>query len=153
MEINIKKARIKDALDCMNCVKKSLLWDAYFKDKPDPSSIKEAIRRKEIYVALNQNDKCIGFMGIVENGCFGNFQYLSILSVKKRYRNKEVGKLLLNKFEQMGFKKADRIFVLCSDFNVAAQKFYKRNDYFECGKIRDLFKKGISEHLFVKYKS
>ncbi len=151
MKVIIKKARIRDAKDCLECIKQSLLWDAYYKDNQSIDLIKEAIKRKEIYIALNSNNTCIGFMGVIEKGCFGNFPYLAILSVHKKYRSKGIGKQLLEKFEKIGLKKADRVFVLCSDFNTQAQKFYKNNEYEECGLIKNLYKNGIAEHLFVKY--
>lgn len=153
MIVSIKKARIKDAASCLECVKHSLLWDAYYKDSSSLDSLIKAIRRKEIYVALNKNDKCIGFMGVIPKGGFGEFSYLSILAVKKRYRNKNVGKLLLDRFETLAFKNNDRAFVLCSDFNKKAQKFYKKHKYDECGKIPNLFKTGIAELIFVKVKA
>jgi len=82
MLVNIKRARKKDATDCLKCIKGSLLWDAYFKDNSNPDLMKEAIERKEIYGAYNSNDKCIGIMGVIEKGCFGKFYYLSLLKVK-----------------------------------------------------------------------
>lgn len=153
MDIAIKKARVKDVDECLNCIKNSSLWDAYFANNRNPNMMKEAIKRKEIFGAYNKNDICIGIMGVVEKGCFGSFNYLSLLSVKSRYRNKGIGKMFLNKFEQNGFTNSDRVFVLCSDFNKDAQRFYMKNGYQECGKIRSLFKIGIDEHMFVKYKS
>lgn len=152
MDISIKKARLKDASPCLECVKHSALWDAYYKNSSVLDSITDAIRRKEVYVALNKNDKCIGFMGIVPRGGFGEFSYLSILAVKKNYRNKNIGKMLLDKFEALAFKDKGRAFVLCSDFNEDAQKFYMKYDYKKCGKIPDMYKTGIAEHIFVKVK-
>ncbi len=153
MEFKIKIARIKDTVDCVNCIKGSLLWNAYFKNNSNPDLIKEAIKRKELYGAYNKNDKCIGIMGVIEKGCFGSFNYLSLLSVNSRYRNKGIGKILLDKFENIGFVNTDRVFVLCSDFNEDAQRFYLKNGYTECGKIKSLFKREIDEYLFVKYKT
>lgn len=150
MEILIKKARIKDAESCLDCVRYSLIWDAYYKDVSVLDLIVDAIKRKEIYIALNKNDNCIGFMGIVPKGCFAQFPYLSILAVKKKYRNRSIGKLLLEKFESLAFKESNRAFVLCSDFNKEAHRFYKRYDYKKCGEIPNLYKEGINELIFVK---
>lgn len=153
MKIKIKQARIKDATGCLQCVKHSLLWDAYYKNSSALDLITDAIRRKEIYVALNKNDNCVGFMGIVPQGGFGEFPYLSILAVKRNYRNKNIGQMLLDKFEALAFKDKNRAFVLCSDFNEDAQRFYKNHDYKKCGKIPDMYKTGIAELIFVKAKA
>ena len=153
MEIKIQFARKEQARDCLLCIKHSELWDTYFKSNTSAeNNIKEMITKKQIYVALNKNDKCIGFMGVINNGCFRKFSYLSLIAVKKRYRGKGIGKELINKFEEIGFKKANRVFLLVSNFNKKAQLLYKKLDYKKVGKIPDLFKIGVSEHLLVKYK-
>lgn len=90
-------------------------------------------------------------MGIIHNGCFRKFSYLSIIAVEYSYRCKGVGKELLKKFEETGFKQADRVFLLVSDFNKKAQSLYSKLGYSKVGKIPDLFKKGVSEHILVKY--
>jgi len=153
MKIKILRAKKEHAQDCIGCVKHSELWDAYYKSNPlVEDSIIKVINKRQIYVALNKNDNCIGFMGIINNGCFGRFSYLAILAIKKRYRSKGIGKQLIQKFEDTGFQKADRVFILVSDFNKKAQTFYKRLGYKKVGNIPDLFKKGISENILVKYK-
>lgn len=153
MEVKIQIAKKENVKDCLACAKHSELWDAYYESNPlAVNNIEKAINKKQIYIALNKNDNCIGFMGIINNGCFSKFSYLSTLAVKKRYRSKGIGKQLIHKFEEIGFRKADRVFILVSDFNKKAQTFYKRLGYKKVGKIPDLFKSGISEHLVVKYK-
>jgi len=153
MEIKIHLAKKGQARDCLLCVKNSDLWNAYFKSNPaQEAALEEMITKKQVYIASNKNGKCIGFIGVIENGCFCKFSYLSILSVKKRYRGKGIGKALVDKFEAIGFEKADRVFILVSDFNKAAQKFYRRFGYKKVGNIPDLYKVGVSEKLLVKYK-
>jgi len=151
--MKIRRAKIEDAIQCLECVKDSKLWDAYFKDGPTTEKIEEEIQENRITVAVDSEENCIGFMGILENGCFGKFPYLTILSVHKQCRSEGVGRKLLQHFENVGFEKEDRVFLLCSDFNEKGRKFYKENGYEECGKISNLYKKGIAEHFFVKYKN
>jgi ribosomal protein S18 acetylase RimI-like enzyme len=152
MQIKIQLAEKGQAHDCLSCVKQSELWEAYFKSNATAvDDIEKMIGNKQIYVALNQNNQCIGFMGIIHNGCFGKFSYLSLIAVESGYRSKGVGKQLLKKFEETGFKQADRVFLLVSDFNKKAQLLYRKSGYENVGKIPDLFKKGVSEHVLVKY--
>ncbi len=150
--MKIRDAKIEDAIQCLECVKESQLWDAYFKDDPTTEKIEEEIIKSRLVVYVDDQDRCIGFMGINEDGCFGKFPYLEIICVHKDYRSKGVGRKLLQHFEEAGFKKEDRVFLLCSDFNDKGRKFYQDNGYTECGKISDLYKKGVAEHFFVKYK-
>lgn len=150
--MKIRLATNEDARKCLDSVRDSLLWDAYFDEVSSLKMTHELIDKKQIYVAVNENDQCIGFMGIMHEACFGKFPYLAILSVSAEYRNSGIGRQLLDKFESIGFEEDDRLFVLCSDFNVKGRNFYKKNGYVECGKIEKLFKEGITEHLFVKYR-
>ena len=153
MEINIQLAQKGQARVCLLCVKDSDLWDEYFKTDPSHEFILEdMIFKKQIYVASNKAGRCIGFMGVINNGCFRIFSYLAILAVKREYRNKGIGKALVDKFEDIGFKREEKVFILVSDFNQSAQKFYRKLGYKKVGNIPDLYKIGVSENLLVKYK-
>jgi ribosomal protein S18 acetylase RimI-like enzyme len=74
-----------------------------------------------------------------------------VIAVKREYRSKGIGKALLRKFEKIGFEKANRVFLLVSDFNEKAQSFYTKLGYKKVGQIPDLFKKGVAEKILVKY--
>lgn len=153
LKIVIKLAQAHQTHDCLSCVEHSDLWDAYFKANPTvENSLLEMIHRKQIYVAVDLNEACVGFMGIIHQGCFRRFSYLSLIAVKREHRRKGIGRKLIEKFETFGFEKADRLFILVSDFNDQAQQLYHRLGYQKVGLIPDLFKDGISEHLMVKYK-
>ncbi len=154
MNVKIRIAKKNQALDCLDCIKHSDLWDAYFKsDENAEEAIRNRIKSKQVYVASTKNGKCIGFMGILNQGCFGKFPYLSILAVKRKHRGRGVGKKLLGKFEEIGFEKSDIIFLLVSDFNKKAKALYKEIGYKKVGSIQDLFKKGITESLLMKQKT
>jgi ribosomal protein S18 acetylase RimI-like enzyme len=154
MEIRIQLAEKNHVGDCLSCVKYSLLWETYFQSNPTiENEIRKMILGKQIYIALNKANQCIGFMGVINNGCFRKFTYLSVIAVKREYRRKGIGKALIRRFEEIGFEKANRVFLLVSDFNKKAQLFYKKLGYKKVGEIPDLFKKGVSENIFVKYET
>lgn len=150
MKLEIRLATPLDVYDCINCVKESQLWDVYFNDD-SVDLVLRFINKKQIYLAKDEHKKTVGFMGIIPEGCFGTFPYLAILSVHAQHRGRGFGKQLLEKFESIGFEDANRCILLCSDFNEQGRKFYKRHGYVKCGKIDNLFKEGVAEHLFVKY--
>jgi GNAT superfamily N-acetyltransferase len=154
MEIRIQLAEIDHIRDCISCVKHSELYEIYFKSNPTiENDIKEMINLQQIYIALNENNQCTGFMGIISNGCFRKFSYLSVIAVKREYRSRGIGQILIRKFEEIGFKKANRVFLLVSDFNKQAQMFYNKLGYKKVGNIPGLFKPGISENIMVKYET
>ena len=93
MEANIRLAKKEQTHDCLLCVQQSDLWNAYFKNNPShESALEEMISKKQVYVVTDKHDECIGFMGVINNGCFHKFSYLSALAVKNRYRNRGIGK-------------------------------------------------------------
>ncbi len=153
MKIKIQFAEKGQARDCLFCVKHSELWETYFKSNAAAieNDIEEMISKKQVYVALNKDNECIGFMGVIHNGCFRKFSYLALIAVESSYRNKGVGKELIQRFEEIGFKQTDRVFLLVGDFNKKAQLLYRRLGYKKVGEIPDLFKRGISEYVLVKY--
>lgn len=152
MEIRIQLAEKDHVDDCLSCVKHSELWETYFQSNPTiENEIRKMILGKQIYIALNKTNQCIGFMGVINDGCFRKFTYLSVIAVKREYRSKGIGRSLVSKFEEIGFEKANRVFLLVSDFNKKAQLFYKQLGYKKVGEIPDLFKTGVAENILVKY--
>jgi ribosomal protein S18 acetylase RimI-like enzyme len=152
MKIRIQLADKNHVGDCLSCVKHSELWETYFQSNPTiENEIRKMIIGKQIYIAMNKANQCIGFMGVISNGCFRKFTYLSLIAVKREYRSNGIGKMLIRKFEEIGFEKANRVFLLVSDFNRKAQSFYKKLGYKKVGEIPDMFKKDVSENILVKY--
>jgi len=92
-------------------------------------------------------------MGIIHNGCFRKFSYLSIVAIKKTYRNRGIGTQLISAFEDIGFKNANRVFLLAGVYNKKAQNFYKKLGYKKVGTIPNLFIDGISEQIWIKYQN
>jgi len=110
----------------------------------------EGFKKKEIYIGLNENKECIGFMRIDLNGAFSMFPMLRLIAIKQRFRNKGIGKILLNYYFEIGFKNSKKIFLMVSDFNKEAKKLYESIGFIEVGLIPDLYKKGIAEFLMMK---
>ena len=54
-----------------------------------------AVEQKNVYVALDKNEKCLGFIYYMTNGVFGSCPYLHIVAVKEEYRNL---------YENLGYK-------------------------------------------------
>ena len=136
--------------DCMDALCHSSLGEKYFSSPGSAeNAILEGIRQENLYVALI-GEACIGFTYIIPKGAFHSFPYLHIIAIKEEYRGQGVGKALLDYSERIASEMADKLFLVVSDYNPDAKRFYKRNGYRQLGEIPDLYRPGITEYLMAK---
>ncbi|HEY8803552.1 MAG TPA: N-acetyltransferase [Clostridium sp.] len=154
MEIKIVKGEIKYLDDCLEALMNSELACIYLPDeKVAKNHLVEAFERKEMYLALDGEGKCVGYIRFVLNGIFYNFPYVCNISVKKSFRSRGIGKRLLEFFEDISYAHSNKVFLLVSSFNEQAKKLYESIGYKQVGVINDLYKDGISEYIMMKVKS
>ena len=136
--------------DCVDALCHSALGEKYFSSPGSAeNAILEGIRQGNLYVALIGKE-CVGFTYIIPKGAFHSFPYLHIIAVKEEYRDRGIGKALLDYSEQIAFEMADKLFLVVADYNPDAKRFYERNGYQQVGEIADLYRPGITEHMMVK---
>jgi len=151
MEISIVKAEEKHSIDCINALQKSELGRVYFsQENAAVQAINEGITKGEIFVAVNKECICVGFIWFITNGAFHSFPYLHIIAVKEEFRNLGIGRKLLQHFEEANFKKYSKLFLVVADFNPEAKRLYQSSGYKEVGIIPNLYRSGISECLMMK---
>lgn len=135
---------------CIRALQDSALWDTYFSDLPMIDDMFDrGFDAKEIHVALNDRGECIGYIWVTRGGCFAHFPYLRSFAVVKSCRNQGIGAGLLRYFEDVS--SSNRFFLLVSELNETAQRFYERHGYTAVGKVPNLFKNGISEIILTKH--
>ena len=126
LEITIVQGEIKYLDDCLEALMNSELASIYLPDeKVARNHLIEAFERKEMYLALDREGKCIGYIRFVLNGIFYNFPYVCNIAVKENFRTRGIGKRLLEFFEDIGFIHSDKVFLLVSSFNKRAKKLYE----------------------------
>jgi len=85
MEITTVKGSMAYINDCEGILLNSELGIRYFSEKGSARKVLEAgFNKEEIYVALDINDNCKGFLWFILDGAFHSFPYLHIIAVKKR---------------------------------------------------------------------
>ncbi len=101
---------------------------------------------------VNARQKILFFAGErgIPKGAFHSFPYLHIIAVKEEYRNKRIGKALLDYSEKIAYEMADRFFLVVGDYNPDAKRFYERNGYQQVGEIPNLYRPGVTEYLMAK---
>ena len=73
--------------------------------------------------------------------------YFMMRSVEALYRNRGIGKALLNYSENIAYEMADKLFLVVADYNPAAKRFYERNGYQQVGEISNLYRPGVTESV------
>ncbi|MDF2804202.1 MAG: acetyltransferase [Anaerocolumna sp.] len=151
MEIIIVKGSIDYIDDCEDALVNSELGIRYFSEKGSArKALEEGFAKEEIYVAIDDNHSCRGFLWCILGGIFHSFPYLHIVAVKKESRKHGIGKKLMQFFEDICFEDYNKLFLVVADFNPDAKILYERIGYVEVGTIPNLYREGITEHLMMK---
>jgi ribosomal protein S18 acetylase RimI-like enzyme len=151
MGITIIKAELTHLPDCCMALENSELGRVYFSAKESAARvIEEGISKGELFVAVDEDSRCLGFIWVVVKGAFHSFPYLHIIAVKEEHRSKGVGKMLLNYLENTIADHSTKLFLVVADFNPKAMKLYQSLGYKEIGVLPDLYREGVHEHLMMK---
>ena len=135
--ITFAKGSERHLKDCRDALCRSALGERYFSS---PGSAYAAFIGEE----------CVGFTYIIPKGAFHSFPYLHLLVVKEEYRNRGIGKALLDYSENIAYEMADRLFLVVADYNPGAKRFYERNGYQQLGEIPNLYRPGVTEYMMAK---
>lgn len=96
------------------------------------------------------NHPIVGFVWCVVRGAFDRSGYIRLLAVDGRRRGRGLGALLLQHAEVFLAQAAPDVFLLVSDFNHEAQRFYRRHGYTQIGAVPDYVSPGVAELLYHK---
>lgn len=102
-----------------------------------------------IYVA-ERDGAVIGFLWLVERGTFNRSGYVQLIGVQPGMQNAGVGRALMQFAEEKIFAQGRDLFLLVSDFNIDAQRFYQRLGYRQVGNLDDYVVPGVSELIYYK---
>ena len=151
MDINIIKAESRHLIDCNVALLKSEIGRVYFAEEDKAfKSLSEGVSKGEIFVAIDKDGTCLGFVWFILNGAFHSFPYLHIIAIKEEFRNLGIGKKLLKHFEEITSKNSSKLFLVVAEFNCKAKQLYQSIGYTEVGLIPNLYKKGVTECLMMK---
>lgn len=151
MEVSILKGKIDYIDDCEEALVKSELGLRYFsKEGSGRKALVEGFQKQQIYIAVDCNNNCLGFIWYIFDGIFHSFPYLHIIAVKEENRSHGIGKKLLKFFEDTCFKECSKVFLVVADFNPDAKRLYEKIGYIEVGAVPSLYREGITEHIMMK---
>lgn len=147
--ISIRPLVTADIPSIANWVAATPLWQRY---KVTESSFAERLtaglaNNAAIYVA-GRDGQAVGFVWLVEHGAFNRGAYVQLIGVRHDARSGGIGRALMEFAEAKG--NSPDMFLLVSDFNLDAQRFYARLGYKQVGKLDDYVVQGITEIVFWK---
>ncbi len=122
------------------------LWRRYGVTEASASTqFADALRRAD--TVLVADDSC-GFAWCLRGGAFGRSDYLRLIGVRADCAGQGIGAALLTEIEALAASRD--LFLLVSDFNEGAQRFYRRMGYEPIGAIPGYVLPDVTELIFRK---
>jgi len=92
----------------------------------------------------------VGFVMCVERGAWARSGYIPLIGVAPTHKGKGIGLALLQRAESFLSHSSSDVFLLVSDFNTPAQRFYERHGYTRVGALPDYILPGVTEYIYWK---
>lgn len=122
------------------------LWKRYgVTEAGAQAQFNDAIARGDLALVAEKN---CGFAWCVRGGAFGRSAYLRLIGVRADCAARGIGAALLTEIEAQAASRD--LFLLVSDFNEGAQRFYRRMGYEQIGAIPGYVLPDVTELIFRK---
>ena len=140
-----------DIPGCARWIAATPLWQRYHVTE---SSISKRLSQAleggaTIFVAERAGD-VLGFLWLVERGAFDHNDYVRLIGVRPGERGHGIGRALMEFAEEQSRARGRDLFLLVSDFNTDAQRFYQRLGFHQVGLLEDYVIPGIGELIYRK---
>lgn len=123
------------------------LWQRYgITPEKMELSLETAHAAGDLLLVADREDHAVGLAWVMLKGMFGRSPYLRLLGVQ--HAQQGLGAALLTEAENR--LTAHELFLLVSDFNLSAQKFYQRQGYTYIGALPGYVLADVSELVFWK---
>jgi ribosomal protein S18 acetylase RimI-like enzyme len=112
--------------------------------------LESSIARGEGVVCAYDGEAPAGFALFLTSGTFAGGGYLRLIAVAPASQGQQVGARLLAEVERRVALTSRSLFLLVSDFNRDAQRFYAAHGYREAGRLAGFVKPDIDELIYWK---
>ncbi len=111
----------------------------------------EAMERGDGLLVACEDSAPVAFAWFLTGGTFAAGGYLRLIAVAPEYQSQKLGAALLVEVETRVYEAGGRsLFLLVSDFNQAAQRFYATHGYVEAGRLPKFVRDDVDELIFWK---
>lgn len=123
----------------------------YGRDEPRLArDLEAALARGDGLLVAAQDGRPLGLAWFTRQGTLGLGGYLRLMAVLPGAQARGVGAALLAAFEAAVAAESAHGFLLCSDFNGEAQRFYERHGWQRCGALPGLVLPDVAELIYWK---
>lgn len=109
-----------------------------------------ALQRGEGLLLAELEGTPVGVCWFIARGAFGGGAYLRTLAIQEGLQGQGLGAELLRGYETGSDNPPGGWFLLASDFNTGAHRFYERHGYREVGQLPGFAAPGVTERIYWK---
>lgn len=154
LAVRIRPLRRRDVLLCAAIVAREPLWGRYGVTKGRAARLlQRALRLRDPLLVAHVGSKVAGFVWFYLDGTFAHSGYVRWIAIAPEMRGGQLGAALMRAAEDRIFRRGRDVFLLVSDFNRDAQRFYRRLGYRRVGALRDYVVAGVTEYVYRKVRS
>lgn len=124
------------------------LWQRYNNTVEKLSAKLSAALETDLILTVDTDERAVGLAWCVPKGAFGHSAYLKLLGVRPDQAGRGIGARLLDHLEAA--VTSQDMFLLASDFNTDAHRFYQRQGYTQIGAIPCYVLPDVTELIFRK---
>ncbi len=149
--MNIRSITPPDVEACARIMAENPLWQRYGVTLESARArLSKAVAAGETIFVAEIGEQVMGFVLCVERGAFARSGYIPLIGVHPQATGQGVGQALMDRAEAFLAQSSPDIFLLTSDFNQAAQRFYQRRGYQQVGALPDYVLPGVAELILWK---
>ena len=136
---------------CVEILLENPLWGRYgMTGESAGQMLQAALAAGASILTARQGGQTVGFVWYIANGAWGRSGYIRLIGVAPQFQGMGIGERLMAETEARMGESVNDVFLLVSDFNTGAARFYQRLGYVQVGAIPDYVVNGITELIFHK---
>jgi ribosomal protein S18 acetylase RimI-like enzyme len=136
---------------CAHLVAQTPLWQRYGVSEASARQRFElGLQNKASIAVAEQEGSLLGFVWVSLHGAFERSSYIPLIGVMPGQYGRGVGQALMDAAEELAFQHTAELFLLVSDFNQAAQRFYQRRGFTQVGALNGYILPDVTELIYMK---
>ncbi len=151
MTVTVRLMQPDDISECARWIADTPLWKRYgVTAESIAARLGKGLDKGATIFVAEAAGEVLGFLWFVERGAFNRSGYVQLVGVRPGARGQGIGRTLMEYAEAQSAKLARDMFLLVSDFNTDAQRFYEGLGYRQVGRLDDYVLPGIAELVYRK---